>query len=296
MAINKAVKIKVNKHVIDVWELPCVNAGGAIESDRAEYGESINADFNYAQTVRRRRETVRDLGIANFDTNDKFVTLTFAENMTDLKKGNNLFKCFVKRLKYWAEKKGVNLKYLAVIEFQKRGAIHYHMLCNLPFIKKAELTEIWGNGFVKINAIDKVDNLGAYITKYMTKEKADDRLKTEKGYLCSRNLKRPKVYKSWESVPYNGKQLKVGEISLLNKRQEDYLDALNLVKTLEEQNKKVYERAFSTDHGIIVHRQYNAIRSSEQKEISPELLKYYDTTEYLLDTYFGRGNYNVFDD
>lgn len=156
--------------------------------------------------------------------------------------------------------------------------------------------EIWGHGFVKINAIDKVDNLGAYITKYMTKDKADDRLKTEKGYLCSRNLQRPKIYKSWECVPYNGQQLKVGEISLLTKRQQDYLDALNLVNTLEEQNKKVYERAFSTDHGIIVHRQYNAIRGTGQKNVSPEQLKYYESTEYLLDTYFGKGNYNVIND
>jgi hypothetical protein len=93
------------------------------------------------------------------------------------------------------------LKYVSVLEFQDkndRGAVHYHMICNLPYIKKSELAKIWGNGFVKINAIDKVDNVGAYVIKYMNKDIDDIRLQGLKAYNCSQGLDKPVVLKSWD--------------------------------------------------------------------------------------------------
>jgi len=59
---------------------------------------------------------------------------------------------------------------LAVIQFQDRGAIHYHMMSDLPYIPKAKLSKIWGNGFIKINDITNVDNVGAYLIGYMNKK------------------------------------------------------------------------------------------------------------------------------
>lgn len=41
-----------------------------------------------------------------------------------------------------------------MFEFQKRGAIHYHLLCNLPFVSSKELAEIWTHGFIKIKKIE----------------------------------------------------------------------------------------------------------------------------------------------
>lgn len=84
-----------------------------------------------------------------------------------------------------------DFKYLAVIEFQERGAIHYHIICNLPYVPHKELQELWGNGIVWINCIQNADNVGAYVVKYMTKDTADKRLQNHKGYLCSKGLKRP---------------------------------------------------------------------------------------------------------
>jgi hypothetical protein len=49
---------------------------------------------------------------------------------------------------------GHALKYVSVVEFQKRGAVHYHaVFFNLPFIVNDELAAIWSHGFIKINAI-----------------------------------------------------------------------------------------------------------------------------------------------
>ena len=83
-----------------------------------------------------------------------------------------------------------DFEYLAVPEFQKRGAVHYHLLCDLPFVEVAELQEAWGQGFVKINKIDNVNNVGAYVSKYLGKE-MDERSFGKKKFFCSRNLKKP---------------------------------------------------------------------------------------------------------
>lgn len=164
--------------------------GGANRTSEKSSDEE-NSLKNYANTNQRRRDMVRRLACSNFSGEyDKFFTLTFAENKTDVKECNYLFRQFIKRLKYKFTK---DLKYLAVIEFQERGAVHYHVLSDIPYIPQKELQELWGHGFVFINAISHVDNIGAYIVKYMTKDSTDLRLQGLKAYLFSRNLKKPEV-------------------------------------------------------------------------------------------------------
>lgn len=123
-----------------------------------------------------------------------FLTLTYAENVTELEEANHDFRCFIKRLNEYVYGRKISnqLKYVVVPEFQKRGAVHYHLiLFNMPYIKSNKLAEIWQQGFIKINAIDKVDNVGAYVVKYMNKEKEDERLKGQKCYFSSRGLLKP---------------------------------------------------------------------------------------------------------
>ena len=85
------------------------------------------------------------------------------------------------------------------MEFQKRGAIHYHMRSDFGYIEQCDLEKIWGNGFVWINDLLKsnkgkpVDNVGAYIVKYMNKNIIDKRLMGKKAYFTSKNLKRPEI-------------------------------------------------------------------------------------------------------
>ena len=72
----------------------------------------------------------------NFDDNTKFMTLTFKDNIQDVKYTNVEFKKFIKRLNYYLyNEKKQNLKYLAVWEKQKRGAIHYHIIFWISFYK-----------------------------------------------------------------------------------------------------------------------------------------------------------------
>jgi hypothetical protein len=136
-------------------------------------------------SVTRTRNEIRRLINSNPDFS-KFYTLTFAENITDVKITNKHFSKFIMRMEYRYEK----FKYIAIIEFQKRGAVHYHFLCNLPFIDWKEIETIWGFGFIKVKKADTVTNMGAYFCKYLNKDMTDKRLFNKKKYFCSRNLDR----------------------------------------------------------------------------------------------------------
>ena len=191
----------ISGNVIEVtsYEKLNVKSGGA----RDRNGK--NDAHNYRNTQKRRRNSIRHLICSNFDSKSKFVTLTFNDkngiDISDVKACNGLFKKFIMRIKYRFP--DLDFKYVAVIEFQdknKRGAVHYHMICNLPYIKKSELSKIWGYGFVKINAIDKVDNVGAYVIKYMTSDMDDKRLCGLHAYLHSRNLEKPVELTTWRDA------------------------------------------------------------------------------------------------
>lgn len=164
-------------------------------------GDGEQHEHNYRNRQKYRRNRIRQLVCTNFDSGSKFVTLTFNDghdfDIKDVQACNRFFKRFIQRLRF----RYPDLKYVAVIEFQDkngRGAVHYHMICNLPYIKKSELQEIWRGGFVKINAIDKVDNVGAYVVKYMCKDTEDKRLCGENAYLHSKGLQEPVEVCTWK--------------------------------------------------------------------------------------------------
>lgn len=171
------------------------------KSGRKKDFKSENYDDNRKKTLQRARKNLRRIINSNFNQygeefTSKFLTLTFAENIQDIKQANYEFEKFIKRLNYYVfGTKQANLKYSGVIEFQKRGAVHYHVvLYNLPYIRAKTINEIWDKGKqgnIKINRIDSVDNVGAYVCKYMTDEIEDERLQGKKCYFNSRDLLKP---------------------------------------------------------------------------------------------------------
>lgn len=97
----------------------------------------------------------------------KWITLTYAENMTDTKQLYNDFKKFIMRFKY----KYGKFEYIVACEPQGRGAWHCHCIIifnqKAPYIPNKIIEELWGNGFTKTNKLDNVDNIGAYLTAYL---------------------------------------------------------------------------------------------------------------------------------
>lgn len=158
---------------------------------------------NKAYSAHRTREKVRRLALANFDpTNSKHLVLTFADtkefDITSPSECHPKLKYFLKKLRV----KYPNFIYIGVGEFQTKRqvlAVHYHLLVNLPYIKKSEIQDLWGWGLVFIrkgssNQVNKV----SYITKYITKENGY-RYKRRR-YFTSHNLaKSEKLYgdKAW---------------------------------------------------------------------------------------------------
>jgi hypothetical protein len=135
----------------------------------------------------------------------KFLTFTFKEDIRDFKTANYEWTKFVQRLEY---RIGFKARYVVVPEFQDKsrdGVIHYHAIFfNVPYIPANpkmdtrglgyNLADIWGLGFVKINAIDRVNNVGTYVTAYMTEDIEDERYQGAKKYFASRGLFKHKEF------------------------------------------------------------------------------------------------------
>lgn len=155
-------------------------------NEETECEKEIKQLIKRKDSIARTRTQIRRIVNSNPDFS-KFYTLTFKENITDVKIANKHFNKFIMRMNY----NYGDFKYLSIIEFQHRGAVHYHFLCNLPYIKSKEIEKKWGHGFIKINRIKNVSNLGAYICKYLQKDMTDKRLFNKKKYFCSKDIERP---------------------------------------------------------------------------------------------------------
>lgn len=125
------------------------------------------------------------------------LTFTYKENITDINIGYKDYQSFIKALR---NKFGKTFSYIAVSEFQKRGAIHFHALFwGLPSEifsqerKTRTIALIWKHGYVFMKETDGNNKLSSYLAKYMVKAFTDPRLKNKKAYFASRNVKRPKI-------------------------------------------------------------------------------------------------------
>jgi len=142
------------------------------------------------RALRRAKATIKGVVASNNEIWKTFWTLTYAENQGSVSDGWRDFRVFMRRLK----RKFPALKYLVVVEFQKRGAVHFHLITNIEYISNKALAQKWGFGFVKIQALDKIENVSAYISKYITKDNVDSRFDSEKMWSRSRGLKNPVEY------------------------------------------------------------------------------------------------------
>lgn len=141
------------------------------------------------RNIKRVKRNVRRLAFSN-DLGQVHLVLTYAQNMQDADKADQHFKKYMFEL----HKIYPHLKYLATREFQKRGAIHYHVLLNQRIdIKKAQ--KAWSHGYITL--VQHKNKLKAvmYVLKYISKEVGETVLMTKNGhtkkaYLSSQGLKK----------------------------------------------------------------------------------------------------------
>lgn len=162
------------------------------------------------KNIKRSRICLSNLVKCNVECFKTFITLTFSNenninlnDVADCNKNFNIWRTYIKRL-------FPDFKYVCVPEFQKRGAVHYHLLTNIDYDSNLLSTErkIWnkkekrykiGKDVVGwkygINMAIKLENINVigYITKYLNKD-IDDRLFGRRRYFYSQNLNTPKEY------------------------------------------------------------------------------------------------------
>ena len=149
-------------------------------------------------SIHRTKKNIKNITNSNPQLT-KFLTLTFKKNVEDINFANYKFMQFVKRMKF----KYPDFKYLAVIEFQKRGAVHYHMLCKLPYVNKKLIAKKWNHGFIKIKRINRINNMGGYISKYVSKDTDNMKLFNKKKFFHSKDLYMPlEIIDEWQFNNY----------------------------------------------------------------------------------------------
>lgn len=151
--------------------------------------------------VCRQRATFRRLVRSNLTRAETpaLLTLTMLD-IVPITQGYKSFSDFISRLR---KSYGETFRYIAVPEFQKRGAVHFHVLMwGLPYEtiyferQERTLQHIWARGFLDCTTTDGNGRLITYLCKYMQKAVFDERLAGQKGYVCSRNIVRPVLLKT----------------------------------------------------------------------------------------------------
>ena len=158
----------------------------------------------------RSRKLVIDLAYENQEIWRSFLTLTFAENVKDIDFANKCFNSWLTSIRQLFS----DFAYLCVPEFQKRGAVHYHLLSNLEvggeFLpvqdNKKNMFDVkyWKYGFTSAFDLKLADdrfNVSLYVCKYLYKD-IDSRLFGRKKIMHSRNLNLPKVATTLQNNSY----------------------------------------------------------------------------------------------
>ena len=152
------------------------------------------------KNINRSKLQCQRLAKCNADDWKTFITLTFAENITDIAFANKKFRYFIDKV----QRKFKELKYICIPEFQKRGAAHYHLLTNISIEntdliysqvnnEKFKHIKYWNEGFTKVDSLNNdIKKIVGYVSKYMTKD-IDNRLYNRHRYFYSRNLTKPKI-------------------------------------------------------------------------------------------------------
>lgn len=163
------------------------------------------------KNINRSKFQLQRIVKANEDNFKTFITLTFADNVKSIDVANKKFDIWRTKIKSIYK----DFQYVCVPEFQKRGAVHYHLLTNLEIEKvyqysrrnkelEAQLilpqkdkksqydVKYWSYGYSSVFSMKDINVIG-YISKYMTKD-IDNRLYGRRRYLCSYNLNMPKEF------------------------------------------------------------------------------------------------------
>lgn len=180
-----------------------------------------------ADSLRRSMSSLRDIINANFagrsQQSQSWLTLTYRECVRDTARVKDDFEAWVR---WYRARVGARVEYIAVIEPQRRGAWHLHVLLLRPdggslYVPQADMLDAWRRfaarktppellrdslgrtlsaGGLHVHSLaDGGDNVGAYLSAYLTDEDGSKGARLAlyppgvQYYRCSRGIRRPEV-------------------------------------------------------------------------------------------------------
>lgn len=237
---------KKKKKKNDSDDLNLVNPSLLDEEKQTNEVKKENTNVIETRNIIRSKLQCQRLAKANAEEWETFITLTFAENEQNIESANRKFRYFVDKIRRVKK----DFKYLCIPEFQKRGAIHYHLLTNISTNDdkliysqsdnpKYKHIKYWNLGFDNIEVIKgDIKKIVGYISKYMTKE-IDNRLFGHRRYFYSNNLDKPlENYIDTDIVrDFNFYQKKIQELQPIY--QKDYINPYDNSKVTFLEYKKI---------------------------------------------------------
>lgn len=215
----------------------------------------------------------------------RWLTLTYRENMKDTKRLYEDAKKFHMRLRYYLRRKGLpSYEYIECCEPQARGSWHMHIVIifsnviKSPYIPNDALSEIWGHGFTKIKALKDVDNVGLYLTAYLTDMELSESFQcgNTKGDLKAVTIKDDHGNKLQKAI-VKGARLSLYPPGFRIYRTSRGIKKPEIVKCTEAEAMEevgtaslVFERTIRISNGeygfnVINYRQFNKTRKSQQE-------------------------------
>lgn len=188
--IPRYAKIIQSGDLLELYEYEKEPTPKKPNTKRSKRYKKYKSDRHIARAVANFRRKVR----ATLQLGTPYLLTLTMGDIVDIGVAFKLYTQFGARLR---RVYGKEIAWITVPEFQKRGAVHFHILIwNLSH--EAYLTErntrriqnLWGYGYVDIASTDGSPKLSGYLAKYMSKAMHDDRLFGKKAYSCSRNTLR----------------------------------------------------------------------------------------------------------
>lgn len=202
IADSALVRLKECGNVIEIMYSEKRSKGGYITKlDKDYYCDNRTGEMFEFKHLENRSQDLSNVSkslaqgrdILNSNITDvsrcRWVTLTYADNMTDAKRLVRDFRDFNKRCRA----KFGHYEYITAAEPQGRGAWHLHCVFifadKAPYMDNAVVRECWKQGFVTIKRLDNVDNVGAYLTAYLGDMELTEASKADLAFPCTKGIK-----------------------------------------------------------------------------------------------------------
>ncbi|HEL1739612.1 TPA: replicative protein [Streptococcus suis] len=229
-----------------------------------KYYEHTETRSQSINSIKQTMKKLRYLINANFSgqKNELWSTLTFRDSNI-AKQPQEIYKefnKFIKRLNYKYKEK---LDYIAILEphginssvISDWHGFHLHLLLKSSssslYIPYQEFEEIWGLGMCRIERLKNIDNIGAYLSAYLTNAELSDTDSMEKKYIKGSRLwlypKGVRIYRKSKGIHYP-KRIKM-----------PYQSARDMIG-IEPHYTKTYKIENDNFENIVIFEQFNKKR------------------------------------